>query len=209
MQEEVLAMLSETGAIITNSHIVLTSGRHADAYINKDALYPHTKFSSRIGELFAEKHKDMDIDIVAAPALGGIVLSQWTAYHLSKQKKKEVLSVYAEKTPDKNLIFTRGYDNLIKGKKLLVVEDITATGDSVKKVIKSVLDTGGKVTAVSVMVNREPQINTKTIGFPFSALAAMQIQSFNPEECELCKKNIPINITVGHGRKYLAEKQKQ
>src|ERR1700694_4387544 len=104
MNNEVLDILKSVGAIITDSHIVYTSGRHGDAYINKDALYPHTKEVSRIGELFAEKYKDKDVDVVAAPALGGIILETWTAYHLSQMKGKEVLGVYTEKTPDKNQV---------------------------------------------------------------------------------------------------------
>ena len=94
MEDEVLALLKKTGAILTDSHFVGTSGKHMATYINKDALYPHTLETSRMGELFAEKNKDVEIDIVAAPALGGIILSTWTAYHLTKLKNKEVLGVY-------------------------------------------------------------------------------------------------------------------
>ena len=57
--------------------------------------------------MFAEKFLDMDIDTVAAPALGGIILSQWTAYHLSELKGKEILGVYTEKTPEKEQIYQR------------------------------------------------------------------------------------------------------
>src|SRR3989344_2035567 len=106
MKKDVVSILKKVGAVITDSHFVYTSGKHGSAYINKDALYPHTKETSIIGKMFAEKFKDVEIDVVAAPALGGIIISQWTAYHLSKLKEKEVLGVYTEKTPDKNQIFT-------------------------------------------------------------------------------------------------------
>src|SRR5580704_12495797 len=102
MTDEVITILKKTHAILTDSHFVGTSARHMPTYINKDALYPHVMEASRIGELFAQKYKDLDIDIVAAPALGGIILSTWTAYHLSKLKKKEILGIYAEKTKDGN-----------------------------------------------------------------------------------------------------------
>lgn len=208
MNNEVIEMLKKSGAVITNSHIVYTSGRHGSIYINKDALYPHTAFSSRVGELFAQKYKDTKIDVVAAPALGGIILSQWTAYHLSKLKGKEVLGVYTEKTPEKNQIFTRGYDKLVKGKNVLVVEDLTTTGGSIKKVVDSINNVGGKVVAVCVMVNRDPEkVTSEVIGAPFSSLAVLKAESFAEEECALCKQNIPVNTTVGHGKKYLESKQ--
>lgn len=208
MNNEVIEMLKKSGAVITDSHIVYTSGRHGSIYINKDALYPHTAFSSRVGELFAQKYKDTKIDVVAAPALGGIILSQWTAYHLSKLKGKEILGVYTEKTPEKNQIFTRGYDKLVKGKNVLVVEDLTTTGGSVKKVVDSTNNVGGKVVAVCVMVNRDPEkVTSEVIGAPFSSLAVLKAESFTEEECALCKQNVPVNTTVGHGKKYLESKK--
>lgn len=205
----VVDILKKVGAVITDSHFVYTSGKHGSVYVNKDAVYPHTRETSRIGQLFAEKFKDADIDVVAAPALGGIILSQWVAYHLSKLKGKEILGVYTEKTPDKQMIFTRGYDKLVKGKNVLVIEDLTTTGGSVKKVVDTVKAVGGNVVAVCVMVNRDPKnVNSEVVGAPFSALGVLKASAFDEVDCELCKKNIPINTDVGHGKKYLENKKK-
>lgn len=207
--DNVVDILKKVGAVITDSHFVYTSGKHGSVYVNKDAVYPHTKETSQIGKLFAEKYKNMNIDVVAAPALGGIILSQWVAYHLSKLKRKEILGVYTEKTPDKQMIFTRGYDRLIKGKKVLVIEDLTTTGGSVRKVVDTVKAAGGKVVAVCVMVNRDPEhVTSKVVGGPFSALGVLKASAFDEAACPLCKKNIPINTDVGHGKKYLESKKK-
>lgn len=210
MNDEVIKLLKQTNALLMDSHFVGTSGRHMAIYINKDALYPHTKQTSRMGKLFAEKNKDFDIDVVATPALGGIILSTWTAYHLSKLKKKEILGVYTEKDADKNQVFTRGYDALVKGKNVLVIEDLTTTGGSVNKVVTSVKNAGGKVIQVCVMVNRDPKLVTsKTVGAPFSSLAVLKAESWEEKDCPLCKKNVPVNTSVGHGKQYLAEKGKK
>lgn len=205
---DILEIFKKTGGYITGSHIVYTSGKHGEAYLNKNAIYPHTKEISKICLEIAKKFKDKNIEVVAAPALGGIILSQWTAYHLSLITKKEVLGVYTEKTPEKNQIFTRGYDKLVKGKKVLIVEDITTTGGSVIKVLNSVKQVGGKVIAVCVLVNRDPKnINSQTVGAPYYSLAEVQFQSWEEKDCPLCKKEVPINITVGKGREYLAKKK--
>src|SRR5258708_17472 len=206
MNDEVIELLKKTGAIFTDSHFVGTSGRHMSLYVNKDALYPHTRETSRMGELFAIKNKNLAIDVVAAPALGGIILSTWTAYHLTLLKKKDVLGVYTEKTPDKNQIFTRGYDKLVKGKNVLVIEDNVTTGGSVKKVVQSVRAAGGTVLAGCVMFNRDPDnITSELIGAPFSSLAIIKAESWEEKDCPLCKQNVPINTEVGHGKKFLAE----
>ncbi len=202
-------ILKETNALITDDHFVLTSGKHSSMYINKDAMYPHTDQASQVGKLFAEKFKDMDIDVVVGPALGGIILSQWTAYHLSKVKNKKIFGVYTEKTLEKNQIFTRGYEKFIKDKNVLVVEDLTTTGGSVKKVINSVREHGGHVMAVGVMVNRDPNnVNSESMGVPFYALDELFTENYDPINCPLCKNNVPINTTVGHGKKFLEANQK-
>src|SRR3989338_7459760 len=174
---DVISILKKVGAVLTNDHFVYTSGKHGSVYINKDAVYPHTAETSQIGKLFAEKYKDKDIDVVAAPAVGGTILSQWTAYHLSLIKGKEILSVYTEKdkgtlasASESEHIFRRGYDKLVGGKNVLIIEDLTTTGISVKKVIAAVRVSGGHAVAAGVMVNRDPDsINSDSIGVPFFA----------------------------------------
>lgn len=214
MNNEVIEILKKVGALITDSHIVGTSGRHMPAYINKDAIFPHTEQASEIGRLFAEKFKDYDIEVVVAPAVGGTILSQWSAYHLSKLKNKEILSTYTEKdkgttssAAESEQVFRRGYDKYVAGKKVLVIEDLTTTGTSVKKLIDAVKSAGGNVVAVCVMVNRDPKlVNSETIGAPFYSLGVLEIPSYEEKDCPLCKSGVPINTSVGHGKKYLEAK---
>lgn len=202
--DDVVAILKKVGAVLTDDHFVYTSGKHGSVYINKDALYPHTKETSRVGELFAHMYKELDLDTVVAPALGGIILSQWTAYHLSKLKGKEIFGIYTEKDEQKNQVFTRGYERFVQGKNVLVIEDLTTTGASVLKVANSVRAAGGKVVAVGVMVNRNPdEVNARMMGAPFAALGVLRAQAFELKDCPLCKKGIPVNTTVGHGKKFV------
>ncbi len=207
VSQKVLEILRQVRAIITDSHFVLTSGRHAPAYVNKDALYPHTQQASQICEFFAQKVQEKKIEVVVGPALGGIILSQWTAYHLSHIKGEEILGVYTEKTLDNGQIFTREYDKLVKGKKVFVVEDLTSTGESAKKVVDAVRAAGGEVAAVSVMANRNHQgVTSEYFGAPFLPLAEFEVPSYEAENCPLCRDGIPINTEVGHGKKFLQAK---
>jgi orotate phosphoribosyltransferase len=210
----VVDILKKVGAVLTDDHFVYTSGKHGSIYINKDALYPHTAETSEVGKLFAEKSKDLDVDVVVAPAVGGTILSQWTAFHLSKLKGKEVLSAYTEKdkgtsssAAESEQIFKRGYDQIVRGKKVLVIEDLTTTGISVKKVVETVKSVGGEVVAVCVMVNRDPKhVTEEFVGAPFSALGVILADAVDAQECALCKKGVPVNTKIGHGKKFLEEK---
>jgi len=201
MQNETLEILNKVGAIVSNDHFVGASGLHFDTYVNKDALLPHTKEVSRICELFAQKYKDQNIEVVVAPALGGIILSQWTAYHLSQLTGREVLAIYTEKTSTKDQIFTRGYDKYIEGKRILILEDSISTGGSVIKVIRAVKEAHGDIIGVSVMVNKDPEkLNSETFGAPLSSLCDLPINLYSAENCPLCIGNVPINKTLGHGK---------
>lgn len=205
--KDIVKILKSIKAIETNDHFVYISGRHGSVYIRKDMLYPNTQMTSDVCNIIAEKFKDKSIDIVVGPSIGGIVLSQWTAYHLTKLKKKGVLGLFTEKDEENNQIFKRGYDKLVKNKNVLIVEDFTTTGSSVAKVVKSVKKAGGKVIAVCVLINRDPQkVTPKTIGAPLSSLGIFNAESFDSAKCPLCKKNVPINTSVGHGKKYLQER---
>lgn len=201
---DVISVLKDLRAIVTDSHFVYTTGRHGSVYIRKDQLYPHTQATSDVCKLFAERFEDEDIDVVVGPQIGGIILSQWTAHHLSTLKGKEILGLFTEKDDDNNQLFKRGYDHLAKGKNVLIVEDLTTTGSSVKKVAQSVEKAGGKVKAICVMINRDPQkVNAETLGYPFSSLDVFKAESYDALNCPLCQQGIPIDTTVGHGNKFL------
>ncbi len=193
---EVVEILKKAGAVLTNSHFVGTSGLHMDTYVNKDFLYPHTDYAKRLGEMFAEKYKDRNIEVVAGPALGGIILSQWTAFALSQMTGREILSVYTEKSPIEGQVLTRGYDKFVKGKRVLVVEDIVTTGGSLEKTVKAINQAEGEVVAACALVNRSEILKQ-------DALCSIFVPTYPALDCPLCKSGVPIDRTVGHGKKFL------
>ncbi len=90
-----------------------------------------------------------------------------------------------------------------------MIEDLTTTGGSVRKVVDSVKAASGNVLAVCVMVNRDPEgVTAKVVGAPFFALGILKAEAFDESHCPLCKSGFPINIMVGHGKKYLEAKVK-
>lgn len=64
------------------------------------------------------------------------------------------------------------------------------------------------MVAVAVMINRNPkEVNAKFMGVPFTALGVLKADAVDEKKCELCKKIVPINTSVGHGKKYLESKR--
>ena len=205
-------ILREVGAIITDSHIVYTSGRHGRDYVNKDAVYPHTAIISDLCRNIAAHFVGYEPEVVVAPAIGGVILSQWVAHHLSHQLSAvvshDILAVYAEKADDGSFVIKRGYDKLVKGKRVLVVEDILNTGGSVRKVVEAVRLIGGDVIGLGALCNRGG-VTPKDVGdVPrLITLANVSMDSWAEGECPMCAGHIPINTDVGKGREFLARQK--
>ncbi|MDO8461962.1 MAG: phosphoribosyltransferase family protein [Deltaproteobacteria bacterium] len=208
-EQEVLRILTKSGAVITGSHIIYTSGKHGAAYVNKDAIYPHTKEISLLCRTIAENFTKAEVDIVVAPAVGGVILSQWVAHHLSDLTGREVLAVYAEKLEGGDgFVIKRGYDKMIRQKRVLVVEDILTTGGSVKKVVESARSLGGEVVGIGALCNRGGLKASDLGEVPeLFTLVSLKLDAWDEDFCPLCSQKVPINTDVGKGREFLAKKQ--
>jgi orotate phosphoribosyltransferase len=70
---------------------------HGTAYVNKDAIYPHTRFVSPLCKEIADHFWGNDVDVVVGPTVGGVSLSQWVAHWYAPfSYQNEVLAVYAD-----------------------------------------------------------------------------------------------------------------
>ncbi|OGG50192.1 hypothetical protein A2763_00550 [Candidatus Kaiserbacteria bacterium RIFCSPHIGHO2_01_FULL_54_36] len=205
-EDEVLELLQKVGAF-RSGHFVFTSGRHSDAYVLKDAMYAHTRETSQVCREMAERFKDAGIEAVIGPAIGAAILSQWTAYHLCELTGRDVYGVYADKDGQGGFIIKRGYDQVIKGKKTLIVEDLTTTGGSIKKVVEAARSAGADVVGAIAIVNRG-HVKQEDVGSPprFEQLLNVELDSWEASECDLCKTDIPVSTDVGHGKEFLAKR---
>ncbi len=208
----ILQKFTDVGAIVRDGHFVYTSGRHSSVYINKDALYVHPEIISSLCQHMAQPYDAEQVEVVVAPVLGGIVLSQWVAHALNLRRKTgETLAVFAEKGSDsvqKQFTFNRGYDRYIPGKNILIVEDILTTGGSVRQVVELVRQHGGNILGVSALCNRG-NVQPSDIGdVPLSTLIEISLQTYIEEECPFCRQNIQVNTELGKGRAFLARKQR-
>ena len=205
-QARVREIMEKCGAIITNSHIVYTSGKHGSAYVNKDDIYPHVAYVGELCRALGDWFVEDDVDAIIAPAIGGTILAPWTAFQMSAMLSREVLSLYAEKGPDDTFVIKCRYDLLIPKKRILVVEDVVTTGGSVRKVVNAVRALDGNVIGVSVICNRGG-VDNAGVGnvSKLHSLIDVQMDAYEADECPLCKSGVPINTNVGKGAEFLAK----
>jgi len=208
IEQIIYGIFERLGVILTGSHIVYASGRHGSAYVDKDMLYPDTQATSELCEAIARQFTSDCIDAVVGPEKGGIILSQWTAYHLSCMTSQKVLAFYAEKDGRGGFILKRGNaKERVSGRRILCVEDILTTGSSAKKVVELVRSAGGTVVGLAALCNRG-KVTSKDVANPkrFVSLLDLDLESWLEAECELCAQNVPINTVLGKGKEFLAKK---
>lgn len=177
----ILEIFEETNALL-NGHFLLTSGRHSNQYFQCALVLQYPEYNSLICSLIAEHFHHQNIDVVISPAIGGIVVGQEVARQLEKK------SIFAERE-DKTLRLRRGFQ-IEEGKHYLVCEDVVTTGGSVFEVIEIVKNGGGIVAGVGYIVDRSN--NKVQFGVPQFSTLQLEVVSYLPEECPLCKQNIPV-----------------
>ncbi len=206
-QETIIQLLVGTGALIENDHFVYASGNHGEIYFNKEKLYMYTSKICILCKLIAENFTEDDIQVVTGPETGGIILSQWIVNHLNYSTGGEVLSIYAKKTGSRNFYYPEWIHEFVEGKRVLVVEDVLTTGGSAKKVVKATRAIGGNIIGLGALLNRG-HVTSQDVDVPqLFTLVNMKINTWNQEECPLCKSGIPINVDIGKGKEYLAKKK--
>ncbi|MBI2042046.1 MAG: orotate phosphoribosyltransferase [Candidatus Nealsonbacteria bacterium] len=185
-------IFEECGATLYG-HFELTSGRHAEKYLDKAIVLAHTTECCDICWQIAQEvgMHYIDVEAVVGPAYGGIILSHNVARAL-EDFCGEVLALFTEKDKQGKQVLKRGYKKLLAGKKVLIVDDILTTGGSIKQVIKEVEDAGGQVMAVAVICNREGVTSKDIGGYPLFSLWNTNIESWESDNCPLCKENIPL-----------------
>lgn len=213
-EDETFKILAEAKAILKDDHFVYQKGEHGPAYVAKDKVSPNPLAIDEIGRMLADLMKELDIDTVAVPAVGGIVLGHTVARYLSYFTGKIVNSIFLEKNTENKdasgsdkFIVTRGYEEYITDKKVAVIEDITNTGDTVINIVNCIGKNGGVVTTVGVICNRGG-VKAEDIGENITLinLSVLDLEKYKPDECPLCANGIPINMTFGHGKKFISQK---
>jgi len=215
-QDEIRKIIESQGAI-QEGHFVLTNGRHSNIYVDKRRIYSYPNelayWCKQLAQYFydwASKH-GIKIDAVVGPEQGGIVLSSWIAFILTQLQSSATRSFFAKKhlNPDgsKDFILDDFAQEEIKGKVVLVCDDIVTTGKSCKLVVDRVRAHKGNVIGVAILVNRGlvfPETLTVNSDQLFS-LVDMVAAEYWSDDCPLCKKKIPINTDLGHGKSFLNE----
>lgn len=184
--QEVLALYEKTGALLTG-HFLLTSGVHSSTYLQSALVLQHPRYAEALGAELARHFRNEPLDLVIAPALGGIIVAHEVARALG------VRALFAEREGGE-MRLRRGFA-IRAGERCLVVEDVVTTGGSTKEVMAVVETAGGIVVGAGALVDRSG--GAAAFSVRHAALVTLAIENFPSETCPFCRRGFPPLVKPG------------
>lgn len=174
MSIDVVEILKECGALL-EGHFLLSSGKHSNRYCQCAKLLQYPDKSEKVISLVAEKVKELDLDVIVGPAMGGIT----AAYELGRQ-----LGIRAVFTERENNVMTlrRGFE-IHSGEKILIMEDVVTTGKSSIETAEVLESLGGKVVGIGCVVDRK----SSQISLPIYSAIELEFETYDHDNCPLCR----------------------
>jgi orotate phosphoribosyltransferase len=171
--EDVLAVFREAGALL-EGHFILSSGRRSPVFLQKALVFSQPDLSERLCKALAEKLTATfgKIDVVAGPAVGGIIPGYELARHLKAR------AIFAERV-DGKLAFRRGF-SIAEGERVLIAEDIVTTGLSFRETVEALDKLPGVVVGGACIIDRS---NGKAdVGCELVSLAAVDFPDYAADD---------------------------
>ena len=180
-RDQAVEIFTKSNALLSG-HFRLTSGRHSNQYMQCAQVLQYPEYASQLCQDLAEKFAGTQIDLVVGPAMGGIIV----AYEVGRALGVKALFTEREQGA---MVLRRGF-TIEPGQKVLVAEDVVTTGGSVREVIDVVRAQGGEVVGVALLVDRSN--GNVDFGVKTEAVLSMEIKSYDPEDCPLCRQGLPV-----------------
>ena len=179
--EQVIDQFRTTGALL-EGHFQLSSGLHSTVYLQCALVLQFPEKAKAFGRAIAEKFQGQGIQLVASPAIGGIVIGHEVARALGAR------FVWTERDAG-HMTLRRGF-TVSPGEKTLVIEDVVTTGGSTRDTIEALESAGAKVIAAASIIDRSA--GTADVGVPLTALASLKVLSVEAAVCDACKLGEPV-----------------
>jgi orotate phosphoribosyltransferase len=185
VDEALLEAFRKYSALL-EGHFILSSGLHSDRYIQCALVLQHPRMAEFLCKALAEKLEQLKPKVVAAPALGGVIV----AHEVARALGVGVRAVFTERDPARRDVMTlrRGF-RFEPGEPTIVVEDVITTGGSTIETIAAVEQAGARVVGVGALVDRSG--GKAEFHLPKASLITLEVQNYDPANCPLCKAGIP------------------
>ena len=176
---DILEHFSGTNALL-EGHFILSSGLHSPQYLQCALALQFPTDAAKFARQIAEQNRNIEIDTVASPAIGGLVIGFAVAAAMN------VRFIWTERQ-NGEMTVRRGF-TVKPGERILVVEDVITTGGSTRECIAAVESNGGKVVAAASIVDRSNGV--ADVGVPRTELVRLDVPSYSPDVCPMCAQGL-------------------
>jgi orotate phosphoribosyltransferase len=184
MTDPILQVFEQTGAYL-RGHFRLTSGLHSSEYLRCARVLQYPQHAETFGrELASALGGFGPISLVAAPALGGLIIGHEVARAFG------VRFLFTERDAATGKMALRRGFALDAGETAVVIEDVVTTGGSSRETIGILAALGARVVAAGSIVDRSG--GQADLGVPRVALTTLTVTSWQPENCPLCASGQPV-----------------
>ena len=179
-----LDILRKTNALL-EGHFVLSSGLHSSKYIQCAKLLSYPSKATEICKSLALKIKKKfkKIDLILAPAMGGIIIG----YEIGRILNKE--TIFCERVKGK-FTLRRGFE-IKKGSKVLIIEDVITTGKSSMECVKLIKKSKAKLVGFACIIDRSTQRSLKIKSKIVSHLK-INVPVYKKNQIPFDLKSVPI-----------------
>ena len=177
----VIERFKATGALL-EGHYVLTSGLHSPNYLQCALLLQHPREAEEFARALAGHFQDDNIELVAAPAIGGIIIGHEVARQLGAR------FIWTERV-DGQMTIRRGF-SVKPGERTLLVEDVITTGGSTLETVETLTEAGANVVGAASIIDRSS--GRADVGVARVALATLDVPAVDPAFCDLCRQGVPV-----------------
>jgi orotate phosphoribosyltransferase len=183
-QAEALEIFRESGALL-EGHFILRSGLHSRQFFQCAQALQQMPTVEKLGAALAERVREVDVQTVVAPAMGGLVIGQEVARQLGAR------FIFVEKE-EGALVLRRGFQ-ISDGEKVLIVEDVITRGGRVRETIDIVREHGGDLRAITILVDRSNGAFKPDV--PLHCLMQIKVETFEPDNLpEDLRSLVPMQL---------------
>ncbi|HEV7765154.1 MAG TPA: orotate phosphoribosyltransferase [Thermoanaerobaculia bacterium] len=183
MSLDVRALLQQTGALLSG-HFRLSSGLHSANYVQCALLLEEPFNAKAIGEALGARIREMDVQRIVAPALGGVIVGYTVAEALG------LPFIFTERKEGR-MTLRRGF-HLSDNERIVIVEDVVTTGRSTRETADVIVQHGGDVVGFASILNRSARANPFGPS-PYQALLALDFETYEESACPLCASGMPLD----------------
>lgn len=185
-EQEIIKEFKDAKAMLSG-HFILSSGLHSPTYLQCARVLMDAKRGERLCSALAdkvrawEKEAGVKIDVIVAPAMGGVVVG----YEMGRQLG--IQAMFCERV-NGEFALRRGFE-LEAGQKVLIVEDVVTTGKSSMEAVACVESFGAKAVAVTSLIDRRGN-NDVSLTLPLISLLKLEVPTYKADALPAELQNI-------------------